>query len=642
MTADTATSKILIVEDDNLNAKLLAANMKGDGYRISVACDGEACLDAVEQDPPDLILLDVMMPGMDGYEVCRRLKSDTATRGIPVLFISAMSEIADKRRGFDSGGVDYITKPFDQHEVKSRVATHLALKHANDALQDQNDTLDRQVQERTAALSVANRNLRQEIEDKEKAFEALKRSEIKIRAVIDAIPDEVWQIRADGTIQHCKRGIDTLPFGVERVTGLSLKQILPSHALEAVMALVRDTLGSARVNVLEIDHAVGSQTRYFEIRMARLTSDEVVALIRDITEKKQMEAELRQQQASLEQENLRLRASMRERYRLCDIIGKSEVMQTLYDTIVEAAAHDINVMVNGESGTGKELVARAIHTMSSRCDKPFVPVNCGAIPENLIESEFFGYQKGAFTGADRDKPGYLDLAEGGTLFLDEIGEISLGMQVKLLRAIEGNGYVSIGGDQTRHHDVRFIGATNSDPAKMVKQGKMREDFFYRIHVVNIKVPPLRERSDDLPLLIDHFYNRFAKDDNAPPPITGQLYKSLLSYHWPGNVRELQNTLHRYITTGKVNFMGTSIAAKADEVACPVEDESLYQIQDFKSALEAFEKQYIVRALENSQWHRERAAAHLNIPRRTFFRKLKILGINTAAIVPLAVFCMHLL
>ena len=230
-------------------------------------------------------------------------------------------------------------------------------------------------------------------------------------------------------------------------------------------------------------------------------------------------------------------------------------MQRVYGLIVDAAAADANVILYGESGTGKELVAHAIHELSSRRWGSFVPVNCGAIPETLMESEFFGHRKGAFTGAVIDKHGFLDLANGGTLFLDELGEIGQGMQVKLLRAIDGGGFTPIGGAQLRTPELRIIAATNRDVAEQVREGLIREDFFYRIHVIPIHLPPLRERKEDIPLIVEHFVEKLGKGKGLPP-LTPQIMEALKSHDWSGNVRELQNTVYRYLTLKRLDFAGT--------------------------------------------------------------------------------------
>ncbi|MBW1737272.1 MAG: sigma 54-interacting transcriptional regulator [Deltaproteobacteria bacterium] len=320
-----------------------------------------------------------------------------------------------------------------------------------------------------------------------------------------------------------------------------------------------------------------------------------------------------------------MRPSVKERCRLGNIVGKSQAIQQVYDFISRAADSDASVVIGGESGTGKELVAQAIHEMSNRRDRAFVSVNCGAIPQTLLESEFFGYKKGAFTGAYTDKLGYLDLAAGGTLFLDEIGEIGLSMQVKLLRAFDGRGYAAVGSTETKKSDFRIVVATNKDLIDLVNKGLIREDFFYRVHVISITVPPLRDRKEDIPLLIDHFLRLYGNGKERSD-IPGRIMQSLYNYHWPGNVRELQNVLQRYFTVKRLDLMG-SIRTRYDYLngnSCEDHDpEDL----DFHRAMEKFQKNVILRALEQTQWHRGRASSMLGIDRKTLFRKMKSLGIS---------------
>jgi DNA-binding NtrC family response regulator len=303
------------------------------------------------------------------------------------------------------------------------------------------------------------------------------------------------------------------------------------------------------------------------------------------------------------------------RERFGRIIGRSAAMQPVYDLIEKAAAADVNVIIYGESGTGKELVAHAIHDLSNRKTGSFVPVNCGAIPEPLMESEFFGHRKGAFTGAVIDKHGFLDLARGGTLFLDELGEIGHGIQVKLLRAIDGGGYMPIGGLQLRMPDLRIIAATNRDVAAQLRSGAIREDFFYRIHVIPIHLPPLRERREDIPLLIDHFVERFGKG-KRPQLLSPQVMKSLTAHDWPGNVRELQNTVYRYLTLNTLDF--AHAAPPAPREAQPAEPEG----GGLDAMVQQFEKQLILQALERHRWQREVTAEALGIHRKTLFSKMK--------------------
>lgn len=349
-----------------------------------------------------------------------------------------------------------------------------------------------------------------------------------------------------------------------------------------------------------------------------VASLEVFAI--DITERKREESALLERAAYLREENVRLKSSLRERYRFGDIIGKSRSMQQVYDRVLNAAATDANTIIYGESGTGKELVARAIHKSSERREAPFVVVNCGAIPDALLESEFFGYKRGAFTGAERDKHGFLALADGGTLFLDELGELGMNMQVKLLRVIEGRGYTPIGGQAAVFPNIRIIAATHRDLRAQVNAGEMREDFFYRIHVIPIHIPPLRERKEDLLLLIDHFQKQYPDPDRLPP-VTGEILEALHDYGWPGNVRELENTLHRYFTLRQFDLIQSS-----DKTRPPPR---VQRGRNLRTALEAYEKDLILAALEHTRWHRGRAAGQLGINRRTLFKKMKIYGLDHA-------------
>jgi len=295
-------------------------------------------------------------------------------------------------------------------------------------------------------------------------------------------------------------------------------------------------------------------------------------------------------------------------------------MQRVYELILKAAATDANVILYGESGTGKELVAHAIHEMSSRKSGAFVPVNCGAIPESLMESEFFGHRKGAFTGAVIDKHGFLDLADGGTLFLDELGEIGQSMQVKLLRAIDGGGFIPIGGAQVKNPDLRIIAATNRDVAEQVRRGRIREDFFYRIHVIPIHLPPLRERKEDIALLVEHFLLKSGAGQPAAV-ISAPVMEELIAHEWPGNVRELQNTVYRYLTLKKLDFAGAPQPAPrpAPDDFPPLPDAESGTLERM---VEQYECSVILKTLERHRWQREISAEALGIHRKTLFSKMK--------------------
>jgi len=326
-----------------------------------------------------------------------------------------------------------------------------------------------------------------------------------------------------------------------------------------------------------------------------------------------------------------LKATLKDRYRFGDIIGKSQPMQEVYELILESAASDGGVVIYGESGTGKELIAKTIHNMSERHEMAFVPVNCGAVPESIFESEFFGHRKGAYTGADSDRRGLFDIANRGTLFLDEVGELNTHMQVKLLRAIEGGGYTPVGDNKARYSDIRIIAATNENLRSQIKTGKIREDFFFRIHIIPIYVPPLRDRKEDIPLLVEHFIMLFSKGRKIPelPPNT---IETLRVYDWPGNVRELQNVLQRYITTKNLDLMDT-LSLNNNRISEnrhfePIKDLGFLQegfdggITDLRTAVADYEKSIILKTLNQVRWNRKEASKLLGVPLRTLSRKIK--------------------
>lgn len=351
-------------------------------------------------------------------------------------------------------------------------------------------------------------------------------------------------------------------------------------------------------------------------------------VIIDIHERKIAEDAIREQERHLKKENRRLRTTIQDRYKFGGIVGKSLAMQKVYELILRAAATDANVIIYGESGTGKELVAKAIHDMSDRGPHAFAPVNCGAIPRQLVESEFFGYKKGAFTGALTDKPGYLDQAEKGSLFLDELGEIQTDMQVKLLRVLGGGGFTPVGSVDVKHPDIRIIAATNRNVRKLLEEGKMREDFFYRIHIIPIQLPPLRERREDIPLLAEHFLKMYRPSDRDIP-LTGNVMDALLAYDWPGNVRELENSIQRLVNLGYLDFLESSAGAIANPSASTEQKGPHYYEQTLRQAVSSFEKRYISRVLEELKWNRTRAAKKLGIERKTLYLKMKNMGLQDA-------------
>jgi two-component system nitrogen regulation response regulator NtrX len=328
--------------------------------------------------------------------------------------------------------------------------------------------------------------------------------------------------------------------------------------------------------------------------------------------------------ARLERENQTLRERLLPR---AQIIGDSPVMRALRSQIALAAPSGGRVLVRGDNGSGKELVARAIHSLSARAERPFVEVNCAAIPDDLIESELFGHERGAFTGAIARRRGRFELADGGTLFLDEIGDMSLRTQAKVLRALEEQAFERVGGKDTIKVDVRVIAASNRDLATLIAQGSFREDLYYRLNVIPIEVPALRERKEDIPLLIDHFIGIFcAENGKRRKTVSGEALAYFLSYDWPGNVRELRNMVERLVIMAPrevidVEDLPAPLRPKAEGVDAAGKEKSL------KEAREGFERAYILAELRAHDWNMTRTATRLGIERSHLYRKIKAYGIT---------------
>lgn len=322
------------------------------------------------------------------------------------------------------------------------------------------------------------------------------------------------------------------------------------------------------------------------------------------------------QELALQEENRQLKISADRMYGLGPIIGKSEGMRKVYKRILKAAESDVNVIIYGETGCGKDLVARTIHDYSGRKGS-YIPVNCGAIPEALLESEFFGHTRGSFSGAVANKDGYIAAADNGTLFLDEIGELPMHLQVKLLRAIENKMYTPVGSNKPRTSNFRLIAATNQDLGKLVREKKTRSDFYYRINVLSITLPPLRERKDDIPLLIEAWRERNDVEINIPLKVRHYID----NYSWPGNIRELQNFLARYATFGESVLEEIGGLSQESFMPQPAQGLSLEQ------ATLQLEERMIRYALEQCHWKRKETATYLGLNLRTLQRKMKRLGLQ---------------
>jgi DNA-binding NtrC family response regulator len=334
----------------------------------------------------------------------------------------------------------------------------------------------------------------------------------------------------------------------------------------------------------------------------------------------------------LHHENVSLRKQLKAKYKFDNIISDNEKMQAIFTQVEKVADTDSTVLIYGESGTGKELIARALHYNSYRQDKPLVPINCGAIPEDLLESELFGHEKGAFTGATAQRLGRFELANGGTIFLDEIGEMRPSLQVKILRVLQEREFERIGGTRTIKVDVRILAATNKNLEDLVARQQFRDDLFWRLNVIPITLPPLRERLSDIPLLVAHFIARFnAEKKQHLTGITPEALQMLQSYHWPGNVRELENTMERIaILKGSGMIMPEDLPEK---IARPSLSRSVPGVNipddgiDFDAMVEAFEKQLLMQALVKAGGVKSKAANLLHMNRTTLVEKVKKLRLE---------------
>ncbi len=459
MTAEPAT--VLIVDDEPLNVDLLEQELAGAGYRTLAAANGEAGIELAAKHQPDLILLDVMMAGIDGYEMCSRLKAGDETRAIPVIFLTALTDTFEKVRAFSAGAVDYVTKPFQPDELLARVGAHIALR---------------------------------------REIEAHRRSKATLRLLVD------------------------------------------------------------------------------DLRAA--------------------------------------------------IVGNSPAMRRMLEQIAQVAPTGSTVLIQGETGTGKELVARAIHDASPRNERPLVKVNCAALPRELVESELFGHEKGAFTGATQQRRGRFELADSGTIFLDEVGELPLDAQAKLLRVLQEREFERVGGARTLHTDVRVIAATNRDLQQRISAGAFRSDLYYRLNVFPITVPPLRERRADIPQLVQHFAAKASRKlGRTLGEIAPAFIERACAYDWPGNIRELENMVERaMIMSDGSSLDGPALFAAPTAPATPSSPASGVAHQ----TLAEMERSHIERVLAGTRWviEGERGAARiLGINPSTLRGRLRKLGIR---------------
>lgn len=432
-------------------------------------------------------------------------------------------------------------------------------------------------------------------------------------AILESISDGVFTVDHEWRITSFNRAAEEIT-GVPRgeAVGRRCSEVFRASMCEADCAL-RRTLGNGKPVVNQTGFIVNAEGRRIPISVS-------TALLRDGRGKVVGGVETFRDLSLVEE----LRKELEGRFELGDMVSRSPAMRRLFDLLPQVAVSGSTVLVQGETGTGKELLARAIHSLSPRRDGPFVAVNCGALPDTLLESELFGYKAGAFTGAGKDKPGRFALAEGGTILLDEIGDVSPSVQVRLLRFLEERTFEPLGGTQSVRADVRVLAATHRDLAALVKDGAFRQDLFYRINVVRLDLPPLRDRKADIPLLVERFVGRLNRvRGRSVPGVSRDTLAILMAHNYPGNIRELENVIeHAFVLCGEgpidPSHLPDDLMARAPPKA---------RRSDLRGSVRAAEAQSILDALKRNHFNRLAAARDLGMHKSTLFRKIKALGID---------------
>jgi formate hydrogenlyase transcriptional activator len=482
---DILNAKILIVDDQEPNVILLQELLIGSGYtRVTTTMDPRAVCALNRQHHYDLILLDLQMPKMDGFEVMAALKADEVHDYLPVLVLTAQP--AHKLQALKAGAKDFVSKPFDLVEVKTRMHNMLEVRLLYTQLENQNNLLEERVQKRTAQLTRINLQLTQEIDERKKAEASLQ-----------------------GTYTQIKKLKD-----------------------------------------------------------------------------------------KLQAENVYLQQEVAGQFNFDEITGNSKLLLQVFQKVEQVAPMDATVLLLGETGTGKGVVARAIHSRSTRKNRPLIRVDCTTLPAALIESELFGRERGAFTGSDSKQIGRFELADGGTLFLDEIGEMPMELQAKLLRIIQDGEFERLGNPRTIKVDVRIIAATNRNLIDEVHRGKFREDLYYRLNVFPITLPPLRQRKEDIPLLVNSFVAKFNKKlGKNIETVAKDALNVLQQHHWPGNVRELESAIERAVIVSEGSSL--QVMDRFDTLNKP----SPGQEPEIK-ALVDLEHDHILDVLQKTSWRIE--------------------------------------
>ncbi|MFO7875348.1 MAG: sigma 54-interacting transcriptional regulator [Desulfovermiculus sp.] len=576
---------ILYIDDNSMSRELIGSFLRENGYRVLLAENGEKGLVLFDQYAPDVVLLDLRMPHMDGFEVLENIRAKD--QEVPVLVVSGVGDMNDVIQAVRAGATNYVVKSLENLDI---------LKEAVD-------------------IAIDNLELRKEKQRNQKMLaEALEESEfyrIQLEAIFDSLPDGILTVDGQGKILRFNNSMHSnCPIGMELALGKSITE-LGTWGGEYCLRILERTLREEREFLncrVECPYLQQFQKTYLATAGPLLNNQGQVIganlIIKDISRQEKLEEELE------------------DRRQFRNIIGKSRSMQRVYKMIRKLVDVDSTVLITGESGTGKECVMEALHYSGYRSNGPLCRVNCSALSEDLLDSELFGHVKGAFTGAHKDKVGRFETAHQGTIFLDEIGEISHRIQLKLLRILETKSFERVGSSKTVSVDVRIISATNADLAHKVQQGEFREDLYYRLKVLSIHVPPLRERKDDIPLLVDFFCRHFSREFKKEIlGVSEQVMRIFMSYDWPGNVRELKHALeHGCLLSSGGKVFVDDLPLELIEYS-KQENGELQHVKPQELTREDLEL-----ALNQANGNKVRAAELLGIHRKTLYRKIHQLGL----------------
>ncbi|MCE5275417.1 MAG: sigma-54-dependent Fis family transcriptional regulator [Syntrophaceae bacterium] len=558
---------ILVIDDEESIRQTFTAFLSREGYSIVTARDFRSALDAISSTTFDLILTDILLGPHSGVDILKEVKAQGLQ--CPVIMITGEPDIDSAAAALRLGAFDYLPKPI-RKDTLIRVTKH-ALQHK--ALLDEKAVIESERERYRSHLEAIFRSVEDAIITVDNDMRIIEANEATESICMISPKGLMWDISRKGCSRTCWKVLEE---------ALTTRRSVKEYRIECGNPKRPQQVVTITVSPLRDrkDASIGA-----------------VMIIRDITRLSHLEKELQ------------------DRNHFHAIIGKNKRMQEIYNLLENLKDIDTTVLITGPSGTGKELVARAIHYDGARADKPFVVVNCSALAENLLESELFGHIKGAFTGAVRDKEGRFQLANKGTIFLDEIGDISPRIQLKLLRVLETKEFERVGDSRTLRMDAQVVTATNCDLLEKVRRGEFREDLYYRLKVVEINIPPLCERKDDIPLLLDHYVSVFRKRFNKTiSGVAPEVERLFMDYPWPGNIRELIHTLeHAFVVCRKPLIDLEDLPPEVRGYETPAtlpEKTSGHGVQD------------VMAALEKAGGNKAGAARILGISRQTLYRKIK--------------------